>query len=261
MLIDTHAHINSEKLKDLLPEIINSLESGEVNRIICPSFSVESSKSSLDLSKNTPKVFSALGIHPENAYELNDDFLEFLKNNLKHPKVVAVGEIGLDYHYTQNNKEIQLNALNKQVKLAQEFDLPIIFHIRDAFDDFFDWLKINRQNFSKGVVHCFDGNETIAKKLLDFDLHISFTGLATFKPRQDIRQAIAITPLEKIMVETDCPYLAPEPHRGKINIPEYTYLVAQKIAEIKNLDYKTFATQTTENAYKFFNKMREYDDR
>lgn len=261
MLIDTHSHINSEKLKDELPSILDNLNTGVVGRVICPSYSLDSSQSSLKLALSNDKVFCALGIHPENASEWNDEVKFFIKENCINSKNVAIGEIGLDYHYNTDNKEMQFKCLNEQIEIASKYDLPVIFHVRDAFEDFFEWLKTNRQKFKKGVVHCFEGNAEIAQKILDYDLNISFTGLITFKPRQDIREAVAVVPIQKIMVETDAPYLAPEPFRGKINRPEYTEFVARKIAEIKNIEFEEVENITTQNAYNFFDKMREFDDR
>lgn len=261
MLIDTHSHINVEKMADVLPEILQSLDSKVVNRVICPSCSFEGCISSLELANNQPKVFCALGIHPDNCLEYNANVDKFIRDNANSHKVVAIGEIGLDYHTTQDTRESQFAVLNKQIDIANEYNLPVIFHIRDAFDDFFEWLETNRHRFPKGVVHCFEGDSAIAKRVLDFDLMISITGLVTFKPRADIRDAVKDIPLDKIMVETDAPYLAPEPYRGKINRPEYVELVARKIAEIKGISLETVAEVTTQNAYKFFDKMRIFDER
>ena len=261
MLIDTHAHINVEKMADILPEILQNLDKGPVERVVCPSFSLESSITSLGLAESEQNVFCALGVHPENCLEYDADCESFLVKNAEKDKVVAIGEIGLDYHYGTQNKKVQFEVLNKQIDIANRYNLPVIFHIRDAFPDFFTWLEQNRGRFGKGVVHCFDGDEVIAKKLVEWGLFVSFTGLATFKPREDIRRAIEAVPLDRIMVETDAPYLAPEPHRGQINRPEYTYFVAQKIAQIKGLTFDEVAETTTKNAYEFFDKMRDFDER
>lgn len=261
MIIDTHSHINVDKMADILPEILANLESGMVGRVICPSFSFESSISSLGLSASNDKVFCALGVHPDNCQEYNPAVTQFLRKNATHEKVVAIGEIGLDYHASSQNRSTQFEVLDQQIDVANEFDLPVIFHIRDAFDDFFEWLGSNRNRFKSGVVHCFEGDADIAKKVLDFDLMISITGLVTFKPRADIRRAVEVVPLERLMVETDAPYLAPEPFRGRMNRPEYVEYVAKKIAEIKGVSLETVASVTTENAYKFFDKMRIFDEK
>ncbi len=255
MLIDTHSHINVDKLADILPEILKNLEVGPVGLVVCPSFSYESTITSLGLAKDTPRVFAGLGVHPENAQEYNDEVEEFLLAHAMDKKVVAIGEIGLDYHYGFDSKAEQFEALNRQIDIANKFDLPVIFHVRDAFDDFFDWLRKNRSRFNKGVIHCFDGGPEIAKRLLDFDLHISITGLVTFPPREDIREAVKIIPLNKLMVETDAPYLAPVPYRGQLNRPEYVEEVAKKIAEVKGVSLKEIEEATTRTAFEFFSKM------
>ena len=260
MLIDTHSHINDEKLKDFLPEIIENLQDKDIQRVICPSCSLDECKSALLLAKQNKRVFCAFGVHPEYAEQLNNETLEFMCSNCKNEKVVAIGEIGLDYHYGRFDK-LQIEALNKQVDIAQEFKLPVIFHIRDAFDDFIPWLKQNRQRFTKGVVHCFDGGDEIIKKLLDFDLYFGFTGLATFKPRQDIRRALKEVPLDRILIETDAPYLAPDGMRGTINRPENCVHIAKRVASELGIEYETLCDLTTQNAYRLFDKMRIFDEK
>ncbi len=260
MLIDTHSHINVERMADILPEILQNLETGVVQKVICPSFSLESSITALGLARSQPKVFCAIGIHPENCIEYNAMCDAFLRKNAGDTKVVAIGEIGLDYHYGMDNRAEQFAVLNKQIDIASEYNLPVIFHVRDAFDDFLDWLKDNRHRFKSGVVHCFDGDKDTALRVLDHDLMISVTGLITFKPRADLREAVMAIPMDRLMVETDAPYLAPEPYRGKINRPEYTELVAEKVAELKGLSLSQVAEATTQNAYKFFDKMKDNNE-
>lgn len=260
MLIDTHSHINVDALADMLPEILYNLETGPVERVICPSYSLESSITALGLAQSQERVFAALGVHPDNCLEYNADCENFISKNATHPKVVAIGEIGLDYHTPGYDKDKQFLVLNRQIDIAGRLGLPVIFHIRDAFSDFIEWLADNRARFGKGVVHCFEGDSVVAQKLLDYDLMLSFTGLVTFKPRADIREAVGVVPLERIMVETDAPYLAPEPYRGQKNRPEHTEIIAHKIAEIKGVSVDTVADITTRNAYNFFDKMRLFDE-
>lgn len=255
MLIDTHSHINHEKLHDKLPQILKDLQTDRVGTVICPSYSLESSKTSLEVAQN-PRVWCALGVHPENAEQYDTETELFLRNNLSNEKVVAVGEIGLDYHYGTDTKEAQFSTLIRQIELAKEFDLPIIFHIRDAWSDFFEIYEKYGIGVKHGVIHCFEGDSTIAQKALDLGLFISITGLVTFKPREALREAVKIIPLDRIMVETDAPYLAPVPHRGEVNEPKFTALVADKIAEIKGLAPAEIDEITTQNALKFFDKMR-----
>lgn len=255
MLIDTHSHINHEKLADKLPQILADLENDRVGAVICPSYSLASSKTSFEVAAH-PRVFAALGVHPENAREYNAETEAFLRENLASEKVVAVGEIGLDYHYGTAEKAAQIDALLRQIELAIEFDLPIIFHIRDAWDDFFDIYEKYSKRVKRGVIHCFEGDSIIAARALNLGLYISLTGLVTFKPREALREAVKFLPLDKIMVETDAPYLAPVPHRGEINEPKFTAFVADKIAEIKGITPAEIDEITTQNALKFFDKMR-----
>ena len=257
MLIDTHSHINHEKLSNTLDEIIDNLETGRVGGVICPSYSLDSSITSLKVANRSPRVYCALGIHPENCVEWNEQAHQFLLENLNNLKVVAVGEIGLDYHYGTEQADLQKKVLIEQLKLAKQFDLPVIFHVRDAWEDFFAVVSEYRDLIKRGVVHCFEGNSAIAQKALALGLYISVTGLITFKPRATLRAAVAEIPIQKIMVETDAPYLAPEPHRGEINRPEYTAFVADKIAEIKGMTSQQVDEITTNNAYTFFDKMEK----
>ena len=257
MLIDTHSHINHERLADMLDEIITNLETGRVGGVICPSYSLDSSITSLAVASRSPRVFCALGIHPENCAEWNEQVKQFLLKNLDKPKVVAVGEIGLDYHYGNEQADLQKKVLVEQLHIAKQFDLPVIFHVRDAWEDFFAVVSEHRDLIKRGVVHCFEGDSEIAQKVLGLGLYISITGLVTFKPRTVLRTAVAKIPINRLMVETDAPYLAPEPHRGEINRPEYTALVADKIAEIKGLSKQQVDEITTNNAYAFFDKMEK----
>lgn len=259
MLIDAHSHINDEKLAPVLDEIVKNCKNGKVNRIICPSFSLDSSKTSLVVAENQ-NIFCALGVHPENASEYNIETEKWLEANLANAKVVAVGEIGLDYHYGTDNKQKQFEVLLRQMELAHKFDLPIIFHIRDSFEDFFNFYANHKDLCKAGVIHCFEGDTEIAQRALDLGLMISITGLVTFKHREALREAVKFIPLDRLMVETDAPYLAPEPHRGEINRPELVEFVAQKIAEVKGISPAEVEKVTTENAYRFFEKMRIFDE-
>ncbi|MBQ7977583.1 MAG: TatD family hydrolase [Clostridia bacterium] len=255
MLIDTHSHINHEKLAEKLDEILEGLKTDRVGAVVCPSFSYESSKTSLEVAKNS-RVWCALGVHPECATEYDDETEKFLLSSLNNERVVAVGEIGLDYHYGTEHKDRQKEVLIEQMKLANQFDLPVIFHVRDAWDDFFEIYEQNRHLVKRGVIHCFEGDSEIAKRALDLGLWISLTGLVTFKQRNELREAVKLIPLDRFMVETDAPYLTPEPFRREINEPKFTALVADKIAELKGLSAEEIDEITTTNTLKFFDKMR-----
>jgi len=255
MLIDTHSHINSERLDDCRDEILKNLESGRVGRVICPSFSLESSKTSLMVAKQSDRVWAALGVHPENCAEFDDATLRWLDENLSDKKVVAVGEIGIDYHYGADDYKLQRSVCETQIQLAKKHNLPIVFHMRDAWDDCLAILKEFRGEISRGVVHCFDGDREVAEKILELGYYISFTGLITFPARTELREVVKIMPHEKLMVETDAPYLAPQNYRGKLNRPEYVAEVADMVASLWGMSSEKVDEITTKNAITFFDRM------
>ena len=257
MLIDTHSHINSEKLDELRPEILKNLKTGRVQRVICPSFSLESSRTSLDMSQASPRVWAALGVHPENCQDYDKATHLWLDENLSNPKVVAVGEIGLDYHYGADDYKEQRAVFEDQIRLAHQHDLPIVFHMRDAWEDSLSMLKEFRSEIKRGVVHCFDGDRAVAEKILELGYYISFTGLITYRGRDELREVVKIMPKDKLMVETDAPYLAPQAFRGKVNRPEYVSEVADMVAALWGISSETVDEITTKNAFSFFDKMGE----
>ncbi len=254
MLIDTHSHINDEKLSSVLGEIVSNLQTGRVGGVICPSYDLESSKTSLIVAQND-RVWSALGVHPENCGEYDDSTQLWLDQALTNPKVVAVGEIGLDYHYGEENKLRQMEVLKEQVNLAIKHDLPVIFHMRDAWDDCLQFLSDYRHKIKRGVVHCFDGDAVVAQKIVELGYYISVTGLITYPKNQSVRDAVKIIPHERLMVETDAPYLAPQKFRGKVNRPEYVSEVADMVASIWGISSAKVDEITTQNAKRFFEKL------
>ncbi len=253
-MIDTHAHINHEKLKDELPEILSSLETS-LKAIICPSYDKTTCKTTMDFCQKYEKVFGALAIHPSEDKTYDAEIENFIKVNAKNSKVVAIGEYGLDYHYLPYNKNLQQEVMQKQLEIAKQTKLPSIFHVRDAFDDFIEIIKENKQGFCGGVVHCFDGDIEIAKQLLDLDLMISFTGIVTHKKREELLKALKYVPIDRMMLETDSPYLAPEPFRGKVCVPMYVEKVYDKVCEIKNIDKEELKIIMQNNAKNFFKKL------
>ncbi len=252
MFIDTHAHINHELLKD---KKIDEIMKNE-KFIICPSFDINSCKSTLDVCKKFKNVFGALAIHPSDVGDWNDETYNFLKINLKNEKIVAVGEYGLDYHYLPYDKHLQKQIMLSQLDLAKEEKLPSIFHIREAFDDFISIIKDNLTNFSGGVVHCFDGNLSDAKNCLDLGLLISFTGLVTHKKKDDLREVVKYVPVDRIMLETDSPYLAPEPFRGGVCVPDYVKKVYELVSRVKNIPLQDLEQIVEENVKNFFKKVK-----
>jgi len=282
MLIDTHCHLNFNTFKDDWRQIAGQSLAKNIWLINVGSQSTTSERAIKIAQEFDRGVYAAVGLHPSHLFEMEIDEDEaqfasraeefdydFYKNLAQDGKVVAIGETGLDYHYVPKGvakeivREKQQQVFSRHLDLADELDLPVIVHARETYDEIFDIAKKNidgGKNKKRGVLHCFLGDWPTARKFLDIGFMISFTGIITFAPKKsqaDIHAAIMETvkeiPLDKIMVETDAPFLSPEPHRGKRNIPQYVEFVAHKIAEIKKISYEQVAETTTKTARQFFN--------
>lgn len=250
-MIDTHAHLNFEDFDKDLDEVISKSFSLGLEKIIVASSSLETSKKAVEIAGKNENLYASVGIHPHDIKEMADfDEIERLAGS---KKVVAIGETGLDYFYLKGAsvdiKEKQKNLLKKHIALAEKLDLPLIFHNRDSDEDFYN---IIRNAKAKGVLHCYSGDWTFAKKILDLGFMISFTGIVTFDKTGTLAEVIKNIPLEKVMVETDAPYLAPVPYRGKRAEPWMVKEVVKKIAEIKGLSIEKVEKQTSSNAKNFF---------
>lgn len=235
-------------------EILKSLDT-ELKFLICPSYDVATCHSTVDFVNRYEKVFGAIAIHPSEEKEWNDEIKKFIRDNLINPKIVAVGEYGLDYHYPPYSKQSQQEVMLEQLAIAKEAKLPSIFHVRDAFDDFIPMIKENLAGWTGGVIHCYDSDVRNAEKLLDLGLYISFTGLITYHQNEKVREAVKYIPADRIMLETDSPYLAPEPYRGQVCVPAFVKKVYEKVAEIKNMDMEELQAQTERNVRNFFKKV------
>jgi len=254
-MIDTHAHINHERLESFLPDILKSLDEQKLKCIICPSYDKISSKTTLEFSQKYEKVFGALAIHPNDSEFYDDEFEDFLTKNLNNKKIVALGEYGLDYHFLPFDKDKQIEVFLRQLNIAKKQKIQSIFHIRDAFDDFLPLLKENLSGFCGGVVHCYDSNLSDAKKALDLGLMISFTGILTFKQRDELREVFKYVPNDRFMLETDSPYLAPVPFRGQVCTPMMVEEVYKLAATLKNLKIEELKELCEINAKTFFKKL------
>lgn len=250
MLIDTHAHLNDNRYSnEKLEEIISSLKENNIEKVITVGYDTESSIKNVEISKKYEIVYSSIGIHPSNP----DENISFLENLAKHEKVVAIGEIGLDYHYEGYNREKQIETFINQIILAYKLKKPIVIHLRDAYEDMLNILKEYKEYLVYGaVVHCYSGSKEFASELIKLGLYISFTGVITFKNAKKSIEVIESLPLDRIMIETDCPYLTPEPFRGNVNEPKFVKLVFDKICEIRNIDKQTLSQILRENTRKFF---------
>jgi TatD DNase family protein len=251
-LIDTHSHIYYDKYNHDLDEVINrSLDKG-IDRIICVGVDLESSIQSLEIANKYSNVFCTVGYHPHESQKAINGYLNDLEEMCKDPKVVAIGETGLDYYYNYSYPEIQKKRFIEQIELAISLKLPVVIHNRESDNDLYEILK---KYTPKGVIHCFSSDINFANKIIDLGLLLSFTGIITFK-NSTLSNVIASIPISKLMVETDSPYLTPEPYRGKRNEPSYVSIVAEKIAEIKKIPIEDVIDQTTSNALKLFYKLK-----
>ena len=255
MLFDTHAHLDDRAFRDDREELISGLPGKGVGLVMNPGCSLESSRNAVKLAQKYDHVYAAVGSHPDVASEVNDTMLEEYRKLCKlNPKVKAIGEIGIDYHYEDIPREIQLHAFRLQMALAQDLGLPVIVHEREAHEDGMAVLK----EFPKvtGVFHCYSGSAEMARQLVDLGWYIGFTGVLTFKNARKAVETAASIPLERIVLETDCPYMAPEPFRGKRNDPGYLYRMAEMLAQIRNVSVEeihAITTQNGKNLYKIGN--------
>jgi TatD DNase family protein len=258
MLIDTHAHLTDEKYKENQEEIISKFEENKLEKVFTVAYSKQTIIDSVKLAEKHPNVYAVIGIHPEEVNDFDDEAIALLEEYSKHPKVIGIGEIGLDYHYDGFDKEKQKEVFITQLKLAHKLGLPVAIHNRDSIGDCLAILKENKHLIKNGgVVHCFSESIEIYKEVKKLGLKIAFGGTLTFKNSVTAPAVCQIADLDDILLETDCPYLAPHPYRGKINEPKYTSLVAQKIAEIKKISYDSVVDATKQNALNLFKKVKQ----
>jgi len=250
MLIDTHAHLTDEQFD--YREIIKNMDADGLERIVTVGYDVESSKACARIARENDKVFCAVGVHPSDSQRLTDDPIEelyALATNEKN-KVVAIGEIGLDYHYDDTEREVQKKWMARQIELSREVNLPPAFHIRDAYEDMFAVMNDCKAYLNQsGIMHCYSGSKQVALELSrKYDFYFSFSGAITFKNAYKFPEIIRALPKDRLLVETDCPYLTPHPYRGKLNMPAYVQYTAARMAEILEMDYLEVVNLTTENA-------------
>jgi len=251
-MIDTHAHLDTEKFDQDRSEVINNAFGSGLKAIIIPTIEPKAFDNVIATAESYNNIYCSMGVHPHNASELTDEVIDTILHNAKNPKVKAIVEIGLDYYYDFNPPDVQQIAFRKQLKLAKELGLPAIIHNRESDDDMLRILEEEQDGKLNGVLHCFSGDTAMLEKALDLGFHISFTGNITFK-KTDLDEVVKNTPLDRLMLETDSPYMTPVPYRGKRNEPAKVYLVAQKIAEIKSINFDEVVSMTTKTAIKFFN--------
>ena len=251
MLFDTHAHMDDRAFDADREELLLSLADRGTALVMNPGCSLASSYNAVALANRYDWIYAAVGSHPDVADEVNETVLEEYRRLCKlNPKVKAIGEVGLDYHYEDIPRELQLRAFRMQLELARELDLPVIVHERDAHEDGMALVK----EFSDvtGVFHCYSGSAEMARQLVDLGWYIGFTGVLTFKNARKAVETAASIPIDRIVLETDCPYMAPEPYRGKRNDPGYLFRMAEKLAEIRGLPLEEIHRITVENGKRLY---------
>lgn len=251
MLFDTHAHFDDEQFDADRDEVLKSLKSYGIGNIVNIGSSMKTSRTSIALAEKYDFVYAAVGVHPSETGELCEADIDELKRLAANPKVRAIGEIGLDYHYPDDvEPSIQKKWFVRQLELAKELNMPVVIHDRESKGECLEILKEHK--ISNGVVHCFSGSAETAREILKLGMMISFTGVLTFKNAKKAIAACAAVPLDRLMIETDCPYMSPEPHRGKRNFSGYVEFVARKMAEIKGVSYDELVDITERNAKRFY---------
>ena len=248
-IFDTHAHYDDSRFDEDRNELLSSLSSDCVSNIINCGCDLKSSLASIELAEKHPFVYAAIGVHPHEAEETADEDLIKIKELYSHEKVIAVGEIGLDYFYDFSPREKQIEVFRKQIITANELDLPVIIHDRDAHEDTMNILKELKP---KGVVHCFSGSAEMAKEILKLGLYIGIGGAVTFKNARKPVEVVEMLPLDRLLLETDAPYMTPVPFRGKRCDSSHIAFTAEKIAEIKGIDAQELIDRCTENAKALF---------
>lgn len=247
-IIDSHAHYDDSSFDADREDVLRELFSGEICKIVNIGCSVKSSYSSVKLAEEYAGIYAAVGLHPDAADEI--DRIEEIRRLCGNKKVVAVGEIGLDYHYEGHSRDIQKKAFEEQLKLAAELDMPVVIHSRDAWED---TMELLRKYSPKGVMHCFSGSAEIAREIVGMGMYVGFTGVVTFKNAKKALKALEAVPLDRLLVETDCPYMAPEPNRGKRNYSGYLPYTVAAMAAVKGVSPDEMAEITAENAERLFN--------
>lgn len=255
MLVDTHAHLQMNDYDSDRDDVIKRAYESDVKLIINASFDLESSWKSVKMADEKDNLYTAVGIHPHDADLLDDDAILALWDMSNHPKVIAIGETGLDYYRDLSPRHIQRKAFERQIKLAIDVNLPIIVHNRDAHNDTLEILSPYKGKL-KGVMHCFSGDISFAEKCIDLGFYISFAGNITYSNANQLREVAVFVPNDRFFLETDCPYLTPQFKRGKRNEPAYLKAIAKKVAELRHTTFPEIAHLTTKNAFDLFGIVR-----
>lgn len=252
MIFETHAHYEDEAFDEDRREILESLPKNNIEYIVNISSVIKTVEKSINLADNYDFIYASVGIHPEEAMLMNEERLMWLKEKANHPKVLAIGEIGLDYYWDTPDKDTQKTWFTRQIEMAREIEKPLVIHSRDAANDTFNLMKESNAHELGGVLHCFSYGVEQARQYLNKGFYLGIGGVVTFKNGRKLKEVVAYSPLEQLVLETDCPYLSPVPFRGKRNSSLYLPYIAQEIANIKNIDYDTVVRVTNENAKRLY---------
>jgi TatD DNase family protein len=253
MMIDTHCHIHDEKFDADRSEVLKRAKDAGVTHMIAIGCDVETTIRAQAQAHQNAQVYFSAGFHPHEAKFLGDDELALIKTMAKDPKCVAIGECGLDFYYEHSHKEAQVDAFVKQIKLASDLGKPLVIHLRDAYDECIEILINYRKSHQNLVIHCFSGTLGQAKEFVRMGAMISLSGIITFKKPGDLIEVAKTIALESLLIETDCPYLAPHPHRGQRNEPAYLAYTLKVVAQARNVEEAVIAQKLYENSRNFFN--------
>ncbi|AKG03274.1 MULTISPECIES: TatD family hydrolase [Salimicrobium] len=252
MLFDTHVHLNADQFEEDRDETIRRAREAGVEYMTVVGFDRKTIPKALEIAESDENIYAAVGWHPVDAVDMTEEDLEWIESLADHPKVVAIGEMGLDYHWDKSPEDVQKEVFKKQIALAKRVNLPIIIHNREATEDIIEVLEQENAEDVGGIMHCYNGPVEYAERAIDMNFMISLGGPVTFKNATLPKEVAKAVDMKHLLVETDAPFLAPHPNRGKRNEPAWVKLVAEQIAELKELSYEEVAETTTENAKKFF---------
>jgi len=256
MIFETHAHYEDEAFDEDRKELLESLPKNDIEYVVNVSSSVETVDKTLELADAYDYIYAAVGIHPEETKNLDEERFLWLKEKAKHKKVVAVGEIGLDYYWDTSDRDTQKKWFARQMEMARELNLPLVIHSRDAANDTYNMMKEAKADEVGAILHCFGYGVEQARQYLNMGFYLGIGGVVTFTTGRKLKEVVEYAPLDRLVLETDCPYLAPVPFRGKRNSSMNLPYIAREIARIKNIDYDTVIRTTNENAKKFYFKRK-----
>lgn len=258
MIFDTHAHLDSEQFEEDFDDIMQNIINKKISLIVNPGCDLPTSKKSVELSEKYDFIYSAVGFHPHEAKYMDEEAInEIERLAVSNKKVVSIGEIGLDYYYDFSPRDVQEDVFERQMELANKLDLPFIIHSRDASNDTYEMVKKYKNNVDC-VLHCYSQSKEMAKLYLDLGCYLSFAGPVTFKKSTNLQEVAKYTPLDRIFIETDSPYLSPEPKRGKKNEPSNVIYTGKKIAELKEISEEQLFKSTYNNAVRFFKLDKKF---